>query len=228
RPELTTIADPTAAILDALENPFQFPPLRRALTPEDHVVLVVDPRLPQPAKVLVPVLGVLKEARIEPSAVTLVLLEVDQEKDWIDDLPDEYQEVHIETHNAVERKTHAYLATTKAGHRIYLNRTTVDADQTIVLTRRSYDAFVGHAGGPAVLYPGLGDEETHKKVPDEFSMRSPRSHNWRLKSEADEVCWLLGAPFFVQILEGPGDTWSRVWGGTLESAREAERVMDQD
>src|SRR4051794_40831800 len=87
RPDVPTIADPAAAVLAALESPFKFPPLRRALTPEDQVVIVVDPRLPQPAKVLVPVLGVLKEARIEPSAVTLVLLEVDQEQSWVDDLP---------------------------------------------------------------------------------------------------------------------------------------------
>ena len=228
RPELPIVGDVEAAVVAALEQPFRFPPLQRALTPEDRVAIVIDPALPKPAQVIVPVLGALKEARIEPAAVTLVCLEVDQEKSWVDDLPDEFQEVHIETHNAVDRKTHSYLATTKGGHRIYLNRTTVDADQTIVLTRRSYDAFIGHAGGPSVLYPGLGDEETHKQVFDQFSMRSPRSSHWKLKTEADEVCWLLGAPFFVQALDGPGETWSRVIGGTLESCRNAEKVMDAD
>jgi nickel-dependent lactate racemase len=222
------VTDLAAAVTAALETPFEFPSLRRALTPEDHVVIVLDPALHAPARFLTPLLRYLREARIDPAAVTILCLSADQDQLWVDDLPDEFQEVRIETHNPGDRKALAYLATTQAGRRIYLNRTAVDADQVVVLTRRGYDSLLGHAGGPGVLYPGLSDNETWQEIRSHLSMRSPQSTHWKVKQEADEVCWLLGAPFFVQVIEGPGDTVSRIVGGTLESCREAERLMDAD
>ena len=63
--------------------------------------------------------------------------------------------MHVEVHDPSDRKRLAYLATTKQGHRIYLNRTAVDADQLVVLTRRDYDVVVSDAngkGGPAFFY----------------------------------------------------------------------------
>src|SRR5262245_459980 len=37
---------PAALVRDALEHPVGFEPLRRALTPDDHVAVVVDDKLP--------------------------------------------------------------------------------------------------------------------------------------------------------------------------------------
>ena len=47
RPPAPALADPAAAVRAALENPLGFPPLRRALTPDDHVTVVIDERLPR-------------------------------------------------------------------------------------------------------------------------------------------------------------------------------------
>ena len=51
----------------------------------------------------------------------------------IDELPDEFQDVRTEIHDPGKREALAYLATTRRGRRIYLNRTVVDADQSIVV-----------------------------------------------------------------------------------------------
>ena len=50
------LADPTAAVRAALDAPLHYPPLRRALTPDDHVAVLVDEDLPHLARLLVPLL----------------------------------------------------------------------------------------------------------------------------------------------------------------------------
>src|SRR5262245_31126879 len=62
------LADLSAAVRAALEEPFGFPPLRRALTPDDHVTVVVDEELAHIPELLVPILEHLVEARIQPDA----------------------------------------------------------------------------------------------------------------------------------------------------------------
>src|SRR5437773_2478695 len=49
-----SLRDPALAVTEAVESPFHFPPLRRALTPDDHVTIVLDEQLPQLAVLLVP------------------------------------------------------------------------------------------------------------------------------------------------------------------------------
>ena len=44
-PMARPLSDPQAAVREALENPIGFPALRRALTPDDRVVIVVDEQL---------------------------------------------------------------------------------------------------------------------------------------------------------------------------------------
>src|SRR5947208_6402706 len=124
------VTDPAADVAEGLEHPFEFPPLRRALTPEDHVVVVIDPTLSDPSMLLAPLLRHITEARIDPGAVTLLCPLADQDQSWLEALPDEFQEVRVEVHNPSDRNHLAYLATTQRGRRVYLNRTAVDPDQT--------------------------------------------------------------------------------------------------
>jgi hypothetical protein len=41
-----------------------------------------------------------------------------------------------------------------------------------------------------------------------------------------EVVWLLGAPFLVQLIEGPGDRIAQALGGSHESIAEGRRLLD--
>ena len=224
-PAAPALTDLGAAVAHSLENPFQFPPLRRAVTPDDHLVVVIDPRLPHVGAMLPPLLEHLTQARVDPSGITLLCPAAEQDQSWIETLPAAFQEVRIETHQPKDRKHLAYLATTQGGRRVYLNRTVVDADQTIVLTWRRYDSFLGIAGGPGILFPALGDEETILAAASHPSLALPEAASWKWKHEAEEVAWLLGVPFFVQLIEGPGDDLLHVVAGSHESNQEAERLL---
>ncbi|MFO0881749.1 MAG: lactate racemase domain-containing protein [Gemmataceae bacterium] len=219
------LSDPADAVATALEKPFDYPALRLALTPDDHVTVVVDVPGLDSAALLVPVLENLTAAGLAPQAITLL---VERESaGWIDDLPDHLDEVHVEGHSSAERTRLAYLATTKKGRRLYLNRTLVESDQVVVLTQRRYDAVTGYAGGAASLFPTFSDEPTLQEVARTCHLEPPGDAPWPWLQEANEVAWLLGQPFYVQLIPAAGGGVSAVLAGAGEALAEGQRALDR-
>src|SRR6266545_2293075 len=94
-------ASPGQLVHDALEKPFDGQGMRRALTPDDRVTIVIDPRLPHLAEMLAEVLRHLGTAGVNPAAVTVVSPPGPQGT-WIDELPDEFADVTAETHDPAD------------------------------------------------------------------------------------------------------------------------------
>jgi len=220
------LADPAAAIRAALEAPYQFPALRRALTPDDRVAVVVDERLPNLGRLLVPLLEHLVSAGLSPAALTLVCSPSSSRQEWLEDLPEVFEDVQLEIHDPKNRQRLAYLATTAAGRRVYLNRSVVDADQVVVLGGRRFDPLLGYAGAEGDLFPALADEETRTELQRKLNFHAPGNEPWPLRQEAIELSWLLGMPFFVQLIEGTDDELVRVVAGVAEASQEGQRVLD--
>jgi len=209
----------------ALEHPHEFEAMRRALTPDDHVAIVFDASLPHAAALLVEVLEHLRSAGVQLEAVT-ILTAPGSDQRWIDDLPDEYADVRTEIHDPTDRPKLAYLATTSAGRRIYLNRTLVDADFAIVLSGRGYDPLTGYAGAECAIFPALSDEETRDSFAGQFSTATPDEKPWPVAEEAAEILWLLGTPFLVQVIESVGNAVQEVVAGLPTSSSEGIRRQD--
>ena len=168
----TALADPAAAVRAALEEPHAFPALHRALTPDDHITIVLDEELPHLAELLVPVLEHIRSAGVAPESMTLLCPPSSSRQAWIEDLPDDFQDVHVEVSDPDDRRRMAYLATTHKGKRLYLNRTLVESEQVVVLSGRCYDPLLGYGGAEGSLYPGAersgnanGDEPTRQPGP---------------------------------------------------------------
>jgi nickel-dependent lactate racemase len=170
---------------------------------------------------LAEVLKHLGTAGIFPEAVT-VLSPPGSQDTWIDELPDEFEDVTTETHDPTDAKKLAYLATTKAGRRLYLNRSLVEAEFVILLTGRRYDPYSGYAGAENAVFPVLSNEETRAAFAGEFSTASPKA----TENGAAEIAWLLGTPFLIQVIEGEGDTIQEVVAGLLDSSAEGIRRQD--
>jgi len=221
------LADPAQAVRDALEHPLDYPALRQALTPDDHVAIVVDEGVPGLVGLLIAVLEHLEKGGVHSDAITVICPAPTSGQPWIDDLPDAYQDLHVEVHQPADRKKLAYLATTKKEHRIYLNRTAVDADQLIVLSRRRYDAAFGYGGAEMAVYPGLADQTSIEETRGHLTKKAPGATPSAIQAQAREVVWLLGAPFFVQVIEGTGDGICDVLAGPLESSDAGQRKLDE-
>jgi hypothetical protein len=108
-----------------------------------------------------------------------------------------------------DRAQLAYLATTQGGRRVYLARAVVEADQVIVVSARRFAAPGMPSGAETALFPALSDAATRAE---------------RIEAqESQEVAWLLGLPFHVQLIDAAGGGFSEVLAGTADAAREGER-----
>jgi nickel-dependent lactate racemase len=226
RPPPAALPDPVAAVRESLEAPFDFPPLRRALTPDDHIAVLIDEELPHVGELLTPVLEHILSADVSPQALTLLCPPGAAEQPWADDLSPAFRSVRREVHDPADRARLAYLATTAGGRRLYLNRTLVEADQVVVLTGRRYDPLLGHGGAEGAIFPALGDAVTRAEVSARPHFEVPGVKPWPLRQEAVEVSWLLGQPFYVQGIAGPGDALSHVVAGAAKASREGQRLLD--
>src|SRR5262249_58527419 len=137
--------------------------LRRALTPDDHVTIVIDERLPRLADLLIPLLEHVSSAGVAPEAITLLCPPTSSRQPWLEELPEAFEEVRLEVHDPKDRRRLSYLATTRKGRRLYLNRSVVDADQVVVLSGRRSDPLLGQGGAAGAIYPALSDEATRRE-----------------------------------------------------------------
>lgn len=223
-PSAPPIVDLSRAVHDALETPLGFPALRKALTPDDHVVIVADDHLPRQEEMLLAIVEYLIQARIQPAAIT-ILYPSTHKSDSEAKVP-HYPGIRVEVHDSSNRKKLSYLATTRRGRRLYLNRTAVDADQLIVLSSRGYDPLLGYSGTVGALFPGLSDAETKQQMNSDLSNNVPDEEPWPVRREAEEVAWLLGAPFMIQVIEGSGEEVIHVVGGLADTAADGQRLLD--
>jgi nickel-dependent lactate racemase len=143
-----------------------------------------------------------------PAATSLSTVQAMKES-----LPARFQAVSCEVHDPRDRRKLSYLASTAAGRRIYLNRTLVDADQVLALGQFAYHPVLGYAGGLADLFPGYSDDATRAEVQGRLVDAAPSDPARPLWTEAQEVGWLLGIPFLVQVVAGEGDAVCHVLAG---------------
>ena len=207
-------ADPAALLRAALEQPIGLgAPMSRAVTPDDSVVILVDEGTPALAELIVALLQNLAEAQVQLRNVTLLVPAGSRQQPWLDALPDELADVHLEVHDPENRDKIAYLATTKAERRVYLNRKIVEADMLIVLSRRGFDPKLGYSGSAAFLFPKFSDAESIAAYPKEFKTAARPEEPNPLRREAKGILKLLGAPFLIQVIEGPGDSVAEILVG---------------
>lgn len=201
---------PRELMLAALDTPLGLDsPVRRAVTPEDQVCVVLDEGLPHIPELLGALLDHLAPGGVTPAAVTVVV-PAGGNQAWVDDLPDEYADLLVEIHDPETEGKLEYVDTTRAGRRVYLNRTLTDADFKVVLTGRRYDPAAGYAGAETALFPTLSNGETRAGFVGQFTLTPPTTQPNALRAEAGEVAWLLGTPVFVQVIEGPGESVAEV------------------
>jgi nucleotide-binding universal stress UspA family protein len=206
-------AGPRELMRAALERPIGLNvPLRQALTPEDRVAVVLDDAIPHRNDLLAELVAHLNTAGVEPAAVTVVV-PPSESQPWIDELPDELDDLNVEVHDPTDPRKLAFLGTTTAGRKVYLNRTLVGADFVVTLTGRRFAAWGGYEGAEAALFPTLSDAETLGGVSTAASR----------KTEAEEVAYQLGTPFFVQVIEGEGDGVAEVVAGIGSASREGAK-----
>ncbi len=205
-----------AAVRHAIEQPIDFPPVRQAVVPGDRVAIALDSALAGIGPALEVIIDLLHQSGVEPGDVTVVS-GPGHESGLADPLP---EGVALELHDSSDRSKLAYLATTKEGRRIYLNRQLTDADVVIPVGQLGYDPILGYRGPWSAIFPGLSDQETSASyrlgmVDDAPGRTMPRSD----LDESFEASWLLGTQFHLGLL--PGRTgFAQALAGLAEPVRD--------
>lgn len=212
-------------IRKALSQPVEYPELKLAITPDDRLAIVLVDQFNGFLEILVAVLEHIAGAGVAMGNVSLVCLACTNSDSWLDSLPDEFNEIKIEVHNPDNKKSHSFLTSSDEIGKIYLNRTIIEADQVVVLGKRQYDPYFGISGAEADLFPALANSEVISACSKEVLGENANSDLG--KQQAIKVSWLLGAPYFIQILEGANGSVEDIFAGADKANRFAEKRLDE-
>ena len=226
------LTDPAAAIAAALDNPLDFPPLHQATVPGDRIAIALEAGLPRVESIVAGVVHALLQGTTEPQDIVLVAAAGDA-PDGIDVLrsrlvsllhDDVKTAIDVILHDPADSDNLAYLAVSREGKPIYLNRTLCDAEVVVPIGILRLADSLGYVGVHGGLFPTFSDETTQQRF------RAPSSSNWealrqRRCDEADEAAWMLGCQFAVQVVPGRGKALLHVLAGDSHTVEKQGREL---
>lgn len=224
------LTDVRAAVAAAIGNPLDYPPLAQAIVPGDRVTIVLDRDTPQSAEIVAALWDALQERGIRAEDVALI-----HPASWrggrpVDprtSLPEAVADaVAWSVHDPLRNDACGYLASTASGDRIYLSRTLIDADLVICVGAITFDPTLGYRGTLSSVYPGLSTADAMRRAVGEGHVELEPDNPRPLRELADEVGWLLGMAFAVQVVPAARGGVAEVLAGTSEAvlARGKERL----
>ncbi len=232
RPGPTPRADVAAAVSQALASPIDLPTLDQALVPDDKVVVALDRDTPGAAEVVAGIWSYLERRDIAPANVTIIQPVAVGAKMPIDPrslLPISVQQVVAwKIHDPLAENSCSYLATTTNGEPVYLAKELVEADFVLPVGATSYDTLLGYRGSNSILYPGLSNIEALRKTVGQGHIElSPREER-PLRQLVDEIAWLMGVQFCVQIVASDCGGVLEVLAGSTDAVfkRSREKLDD--
>lgn len=209
-----------AELLAALRRPMDFPSVEQAVIPGDRVTLALDRHTPGAATLVAGIWEVLAPRGPDPEQFTIVQPATRMVSDLPDpraELPDDVRsQVQWVLHDPSRREKCVYLATTASNERVYLAREVVDADFLISVGPIAFDPLMGYRGTNSVFYPGLSSTDAMLRTHGQGHVELGPEEVRPLREIVDEIGWLLGNPFTVQVIPAASRGVSRVLAGVCE------------
>lgn len=214
---------------NSMLEPLGYPEITRCAVPGDRVVIAADPETPFVADLIIEVCEQLKLIPDEGVHMTLLLPQDSEAQDWKwlkDQLPVHLQEqLTFHIHNPAEKTSISYLASSANGERIYLNTLLTDADLIVSIGFIAFDSLLGFRGTSSSLYPTYSNTETlrdaHTQGHPELSPNQQRV----FRELVDEVGWLLGTQFTVQVVPGTSKRPTAILSGLPDVVMERGREL---
>jgi nickel-dependent lactate racemase len=228
-PSEAALTDTAAALDRALNEPLEYPPLGSGMTPGDRVVLALDRGLPQAQELAAAAIAYLVRGGVALDGITVLQTHADAQSPC-DDLrrhwPDAWRErVALLAHDPSDRGQMAYLATTSTGEPVMLNRALTDADVVLPVGCSRPPGSAGYFGIHSPLFPAFADRKAQWRFRSPEALRAGSKTRQRLAAEADEVGWLLGVAFTIQVVPAGGERLLDVLAGQPEAVRARGRQL---
>lgn len=210
-----------------LATPLDFPPLEMAVVPDDRIVIALDRHTPGATEIIAAVWSVFERRSVKPQDVSIM-----QPASWkADKLPDPrvalpaavQKAMHWTIHDATDKKREAYLANSANGERIYLDREVIDADLVLPIGAIGFDPLLGFRSAGSAIFPGLSNIDAMAKARGQDHSELRPEDDRPLRQLQDEVAWLLGVQFAIQVLPSTSGQPAGVICGALEPTISAAR-----
>ncbi|MFN9719293.1 MAG: lactate racemase domain-containing protein [Planctomycetota bacterium] len=213
----------------SLAEPLGYPEVTRCVVPGDRIVVAVDPETPFVIELICAVCEQLQTIPDGGVQLTLLLPDDPSKEGWswlMEQLPVHILEqltVHI--HNPADQASISYLASSANGERIYLNQLLTDADLIVSVGFIAFDSLLGFRGTSSSLFPAFSDLQTrqghHSQGHPELSPDQQRVY----RELVDEVGWLLGTQFTIQVVPGTASHPAAILCGMPDVVMERGREL---
>jgi nickel-dependent lactate racemase len=205
------LANPAAAIEDALDHPIESAPLvELARGRRSAAISVCDITRPAPNRQTLPhILARLAKAGIPDGEIT-ILIATGLHRPAT---PEEIREIvgeetaaryRVVNHNARGLSEHRHLGTTHSGTPVYIDDRFISADLHVTLGFIEPHLMLGYSGGRKLIAPGLAAQETIKVLHSPKFMREPRAVEGSIEDnplhrELLEIAAMAGHHFILDV-----------------------------
>ncbi len=184
------------------------------------MVIAVDPETPFLVDLLTVAVEHLQSVSEGGVSLTLLLPEDESGNAWrwlTEQLPLHLQQqMTIVMHNPADAGQISYLASSAAGERIYLHRLLTEADVIVTVGMLAFDSLLGVRGTTSVLFPAFSDEATLRNSRNQGHSELTHEQQRPFRDLVDEIGWLLGTQFTVQVIPGAGQAATEIIAGLPE------------
>ena len=223
RPSNGQLDDPADAARKALAQPFEYPALDRYTMSGDRVAIALGSGVPHGGQIAAAVVRCLADGGVDPESVSVLRTAADADsadpRKWLDE--DLRDGPTVITHDPTDHDQLAYLATSDRGHGILLNKAIVDADVVLPIGCFHDRHVAGQYGIYTAVFPDFADQKNQKRFRSPKTLGARGYHKKSVVGAVNEVGWLLGTTFTIQVIPGPGGSVLQVLAGEV-GAVEAE------
>lgn len=221
------VPDEAAALLAAMREPINSPPLRQLVQPDQRIAIVFcDITRPMPNNRVLPVvLRELEEAGAQRQNITLINATGMHRPNAGPELRemlgafvcDHYR---IINHNAFDKNTQTHIGTTSFGAAVWVCREYLEADLKILTGFIEPHFFAGFSGGPKMITPGISGGETVMHAHGAKMVGDPRAV-WGITfgnpihDEIREAAAMAGSDFSLNVTLNKNHHITNVFAGEV-------------
>ncbi len=224
--------DVLQATQQVLNSPLELPPLDLAVVPGDKITIVVDHQTPAITAIINSLWNYLSDCGIEAGDLAILQSQSsppDVQQKLKEAVAAELQEnAEWVIHDPESKDALGYLGTSAGGDRIYLSKYLVEADFILPIELVGYDPLIGYAGGGSSIYPGFSSQEAILKSRGQSHRELTPTESRPLRQLIDEVGWMLGLQYSLQVIPAAGQGVAELVFGSSEAAfRKGKELLDQ-
>lgn len=244
--EIPALADPRAAIAEALANPIGCPPLAEIIRGKGKpaaeitaAVTVSDITRPVPYRgekgFLRPLLNHLEEAGILRKNITIVIGNGMHRPSTAEERaemfgPDILADYPVIDHDCEDEASLTFIGKSETGGDVFVNSAFYRADLRIATGLVESHYMVGLSGGRKAICPGLVDKRTIEKFHSPAFLESPLAQNLILAGnpcheESLAIARTVGVDFIVNATLDRDLNPTGIFAGHLEAAHDAAGAM---